>query len=188
MRQAKITKSSFVLASLCLTFALQSCSKLAQIMNYDLAMQSSSVTVSIPPESVKGITETFGTGTANYNVDSFIRASTLGTLGIANIASVKLLSCVLTLQNATPGNNFDNLASVSASFTTGDVAPYEIGITDNPAIYSTTLTIPVDSTAELKSYLTGSQFTYTLKGMLRKAVTDTMKCTIQFTYSIKVQG
>jgi len=188
MIQAITFRKLIVLAIICLTSALQSCSKLAQIINYNLAMQSSSVTVSIPPENATGSIETFCSGSANYDIDSFIRASTLGTMGINNISSVKLLSCVLTLQNASNSNNFDNLASCSASFTTSDMAPYEIGVTDNPAVYATTLSIPVDTTVELKSYLTGNQFTYTLKGLLRKAVTDTMKCTIQFTYSVKVRG
>ena len=98
------------------------------------------------------------------------------------------MSCVLTLQNPTPTDNFANLSSCSASFSTNNENPYEISVSNNPDVYATSLTLPVDTSVQLKSYINGNDFNYSLGGQLRRASKDTLQCTIQFTYSINVQG
>ena len=51
----------------------------------------------------------------------------------------------------------------------------------------TSLSLPVDNTVELKSYI-GNQFQYNVSGVLRKAVTTTLTATVTFTYSLVVNG
>lgn len=168
--------------------AMQSCSKVAKLLQYDIPLQSGSITITIPPTAVTSGTAS-GTGTNYINIDSVIKANTGNVLGISNITSVKLKSATMVLQNPDTANNFQNFSSCYASFTSNSAsAPYQVSIANNPNTYASTLTLPVDTTVNLKSYITGYQFTYTAGGAIRTATTDSLKCTINFTFSIHVQG
>jgi hypothetical protein len=151
-------------------------------------MQTESVNVTIPATTGVNGTVTVGPATNTFNVDSFIRSQTGNQLGSANITSVKLSSVVFTLNNANALNNFQNFSSCSASFSSNtNPAPYTVSIASNPDAFSNTLTLPIDTTAELKSYL-GNQFNYTVSGQLRRGTTIPLDCTVSFTFSVKVQG
>lgn len=188
MKQTISNTVSVIIAALLLTTALQSCSKLAKNMTYNLAMQTATVTVKLIPESDTRSYHLFGVGTETYNIDSFIKANTLGMLGVSNITSIKLQACTLILQNANAANNFANLLSCTASITDESDAPYEIKVINNPDVFSTTLSLPVDTAAQLKQFLNSGSFNYSLGGQLRRATKDTLQCTIQFTYNMSVQG
>jgi len=163
---------------------LQSCNKLASKLSFNLAMQTETVQVTIPPT---GGTFSVGPVSTYYNVDSFVRASTANQLGAANITSVQVTSAVLVVNNPTLTNNVANFESCSASFYSNtDATPYTISITNNPDTYSNTLNIPVDQT-ELSGYI-GNQFDYSFTGTLRRPTTIPLNCTITFTYSVKVTG
>jgi len=189
-----IKKYLSISITIAVTFALlslQSCGKLASLLTFNnLKLQPGSVTVTIPATSDTAAVLTLGSATNNYNVDSFIKATTGSTLGISNITSVKLSSCTITItsgENTT--NNFANFSSCDASFySNNDNTPYEISIPSNPDVYSTTLTMPVDTTVELKNYLSGSTFTYSLSGKLRRATTVPLTCTISYSFTMNVQG
>ena len=164
---------------------LQSCNKALQNLHFNLGMQTQTVTVKIPPTSGS---ISIGPLSNSYNVDSFIKANTGQQLGVANISSVKLSSCVLTLNNSSLANNFANFQSCSASFYTNtNSTPVSISIADNPDVSASTLSLPVDANLELKSYI-GDQFTYNFAGSLRRPTTDTLVCTIAVTYNVIVQG
>jgi hypothetical protein len=189
-------KQSFLLTSaLALTcFAMTSitsCTKLAKNLQYNLDMQTATVDIVIPPYS-DTTANVMGTQTNYYNIDSFIKANTANVLGVSNITSAKLSSCVLTIvpTSTTALNNFGNFKTVSASFhTNGNTTPYTLTITNNPSTYSETLSLPVDTTAELKGYLSGgNQFTYNLSGTLRRAITDSIHCKATITFKVRVQG
>lgn len=165
----------------------QSCSKIGSLLNFTLNMQTESFTVTIPPSGTSG-TFTVAPTTTEYNVDSFIKAETANQLGIANIKSVKLSSVVFTLNNADSTNNFQNFQALSASFTSNtDATPYDISISDNPNTYATTLSLPIDTTAQLASYI-GTTFSYNVSGSLRAPTTIPLNCTITVTFSVNVQG
>ena len=167
---------------------LQSCSKVAKLLQYDIALQSGSVLVVIPPTSDTSATIA-GTGTNSINVDSVIKAGTGNALGVSNITSVKITSVTLNLQNGTTANNFANFKSCYAQVSSNsNTTPYAINIANNPDQTSNTLTLPVDPNAELKGYLTGTQFNYAAGGILRRATTDTLKCVISFQFNVHVQG
>lgn len=168
---------------------LQSCTKMiGNFLQYDIPLQSGSVTVTIPPTS-KTTGSITGTGSNTINIDSVIKANTGGLLGVNNIISVKLKSVSMALQNANNANNFQNFQSCFASFSSNtDATPYQLQIPNNPDTYATTLSLPVDTTAELKSYLNGTQFTYSAGGQLRNSTTGPLTCTITFSFNIHVQG
>ena len=183
----KLTRFS-VLAFIVAITSLQSCTKIGSILQYDIPLQSGSVTITIPPTS-KTAGSITGTGSNSINIDSVIKANTAGLMGVNNITSVKLTAASMTLANANSGNNFQNFQSCNASFSSNsDATPYSLNIADNPDSYATSLTLPVDSTEELKGYLTGSEFTYSAGGQLRNSTTESLTCTITFTFNIHVQG
>jgi len=172
----------------CIAFTIQSCTKVATLLNFDLSMQTASVNISIPV--VTDLTGVFSVepSTAGYNVDSFIRASTNNQLGAANITSVKLSSVLLALRNATDNSNFQNFESCYASFYSNtNSTPYSTSVTGNPDVYATTLSLPADTATELKTYI-GDEFTYRIAGQLREPTNIPLNCTVTFTFSVKVQG
>lgn len=185
-------KQSF-LATAALTcfalFALNSCTKLAKNLQYDLDMQTATVDIVLPPYADTAISVS-GSQATNYNIDSFIKANTANVLGVSNITSAKIRSCVLTLTGATTALNFANFKSITGSFyTSANQTPYSVAIPLNPDVFATTLTLPVDTSRELKGYLTNTnQFVYTLGGMLRRPTTDSIRCTATFTFKVHVQG
>jgi hypothetical protein len=185
MKKQHLNRILTIAAVFVVITTLQSCSKLAQkLLNFDLSMQTQTVNVDVPPAQGN---IAVGPITTYYNVDSFVRASTGGQLGAANISSVKITSCVITINNPNFANNFANFKSASASFYSNtDTNPYTLSNPSNPDQYAPTLTLPVDQT-ELSSYI-GNQFTYSLSGSMRRPTTTTLHCTVTFTYSVKVSG
>jgi len=166
---------------------LHSCTKLASLLNFNLGMQTESVNITIPITTDTSLI-TVGPATNSYNVDSFIKASTGNQLGEANITNVKLASVLFTLNNADSVNNFADFESVSASFSSNtNTTPYTINIANNPDVYAATLSLPVDTTVQLKTYL-GNQFTYSVSGKLRRPTTKPLNCTVTFTFNVAVQG
>ncbi len=167
---------------------LQSCNKLGKLLNFNLGMQTESVNVTIPVTTgVNGVV-TVGPATNYYNVDSFIKAQTGGQLGSSNISSVKLASVVFTLNNANTFNNFQNFESCSASFySDANNTPYKVSINNNPDSYSNSLSLPVDTTMEFKSYI-GTNFYYIFNCKLRRPTTIPLDCTVTFAFNVKVQG
>jgi hypothetical protein len=167
---------------------LQSCDKVANLLQYSLDLQTASAEVVLPP-STDTVGSASGSQVVYYNVDSFIRANTGNALGIDNIESVKIESCTLTLLNPTTANNFANFRSATGSvYSNSNTTPYSMSITNNPDVYATTMSLPVDTTVNLKSYLTGNQLTYSAGGSLRRATTDSVHVKVDFKFKIHVHG
>ncbi len=176
-----LAMSVFVISS------LQSCTKLGKNLHFNLPMQTGTATITFPASGSTTGQINFGTTTVGYNVDSFIMASTANQLNSSNISSVKIVGMKLTLTNPNIENNFANLQSVNAAFTSNsNQTPYIVSLGNIPDTYTTTIDLPVDST-ELKSYL-GSQFTYTINAVLRRATTIPLNCTVSYQFSVVVQG
>lgn len=167
---------------------LESCSKLGDLLKKDLEMQTTSVDFVIPPSSDTTIALT-GSQTNYYNIDSFIKASTGNILGVANIKSAKIKGCVITINNPSASINFSNFRNITGSFhTEAEPTEYRMSIANNPDVNVSTLSLPVDSSAELKGYLNSNQFTYTVSGQLRRPVADSVHCTARITFSVRVEG
>lgn len=187
MRKSRILFASAMVMT-CLGAAyLQSCSKIASLVQYDLNLQTASTEIVLPPSS-DTVGSASGSQVVNYNIDSFIKAGTSNVLGLSNIESAHLTSCKLTLLNPTTANNFANFKTASGSFySSSNSTPYSMSLS-NPDTYSTTLNLPVDASVDLKSYMNGNNFTYSLGGSLRRATTDSIRCKIEIEYSVRVKG
>ncbi|MES2704599.1 MAG: hypothetical protein V4649_18305 [Bacteroidota bacterium] len=166
---------------------MQSCSKITKL-HYDLPMQTGSVEVTIPPTSDTTTQREVGSGVNTFNIDSFIKANTAGALGINNISSVKLTSVKLTLLNGTDTRNFANFQKVYASFYTNTNTTPKIIELNNPDVTAYALELPVDPNEELKSYLTGNTFHYSVGGKLRRAITDSVKCKVEYKFNVTVNN
>src|SRR4051812_17242890 len=98
MRKYQILFASAVAVTCIGVASLQSCSKIASLVQYDLDLQTASAEVVLPPSS-DTVGSATGSQVVHYNVDSFIKASTSNVLGLSNISSAKLESCVITIEN-----------------------------------------------------------------------------------------
>jgi len=172
-----------------LATTLHSCSKLASALSYSIPLQSGSITIVIPPTSDTSSEISSATVTNSIKIDSIIKANTGGVLSTSNITSAKVSSCSLSITSgADSANNFANFESISSSFSsTSNTTAYTISMS-NPDSYNTSLSIPVDTTTNIASYISGTSFSYSVSGKLRRATTDTIKCTVQFAFVIKVNG
>ena len=172
-------------------FAFQSCDKIvADNAKYDLSMDMASVDITIFPISDTTSNLTLGTLVSSYNFDSFIHAKTLNKLGTSNIGSAKMVSCTLTILSPNDSNNFANFQNTNVNFfTNANTTPFiAASVTNNPDVYAATLDVPVDTATELKSYLTGTQLTYSLMGKMRRKTTDTIVCRVQLKMDVHVHA
>jgi hypothetical protein len=179
-------KIALAITTMSIMLTALACSKIANLLTFNLSMQTESFNITIPVTTDTGSMSV--SATTSYNVDSFIKASTAGQLGASNIKSVKLSSVVLTLNNANAGNNFQNFSAVDLAFSSNaNSNPYTISVASNPDNYSSALSIPIDSTVDLSTYL-GNEFSYSVSGKLRKATTQELNCAVTVTFSLTVKG
>ncbi len=174
------------------SFGLNSCSKVASILSQFLTFNTPAQNFTIPPvpNAVAAGTQIIMptiSGAFTYNLDSFIKAGTGGQMGINNIANVHINSCVLTVTNPTDSANWQQFQTVTISLTSAtNSTPYVLTV-NQADIYSSTMTLtPTDTTSELKSYLQGSAFNYSIGAQMRRGTTDSMKCNAVFSFTIKL--
>lgn len=180
-------KIAFAITTIAITLTALSCTKIANLLTFRLGMQTKSFDFSIPVTTDTG-TMAVGPVMTSFNVDSFVKANTAGQFGASNIKSVKLSSVVLTLNNADAANNFQNFSFVDVDFSSNtNGTPYNMSIANNPDSYSATLSLPVDTTVNLATYL-GNEFTYSVRGRLRKGTTKQIDCTATVTFNLQVRG
>ncbi len=166
----------------------QSCTKVANNLHFNLKMQTGSLNMDIPPTTFVNGLITYGPTTSYYNVDSFIKAQTGTLLGVDNIKSVKIVSVRLNILNPSTANNVQNLESCYAKFSSDKyTTPYQVDMPFIPDTYATYIDMPVDTTAELKSYL-GTNFTYSVSAKMRRPVTETLHCNVEYAFNVEVQG
>lgn len=156
--------------------------------NYHLPMCIVTASITLPPYSQTGIAFS-GNQSVRFSVDSFIKANIGKKFGVNNIVSAKISSYTLALQNPTDATNFANFKSCSGSFhTQGNQEDFGVNISNNPDDYSSTLSMPVDTTEELKGYLMGgNQFTCSVGGSLRRPTKDSIHCIATVAFNIKVE-
>jgi hypothetical protein len=179
--------------SACAAIGISSCSKTLSLLNKTFTFQLPAQNFSIPPvpDSVALVSGYMPaiSGAFTYNLDSCIKANTGNALGVNNIGSFKITSCVITLNNPDSVNNLSAFQSLNLAFTSTAVSgTYSLGF-DQPNVYAATMTLaPADTSADMKNYLQGSNFNYSIKGQMRKGTTDTMQCNAVFNVTVRVQG
>ena len=174
-------------------FGAYSCGKTLSLLNktFTFSMPAQNFVIPPVPDSIALVSGYMPavSGAFTYNLDSCIKANTGGALGVSNIGSFKINSCVLTVTNPDSTSNFQDFQSMNIAFTsTAVTGTYNLGCTQ-PDTYSATMTLtPTDTSADMKNYLQGSNFNYSVKGQMRHGTTDTMKCNAVFTFTVNVKG
>ena len=179
-----------VLFAVIFSFGTQSCTKLGNNLHFTLKLQPPALSITIPPIPVVDSTNAIRGSTPYYfNVDSFIKAGTGNLLSINNITNVKITACNFNFTNATTPNNWANFQNVNIAFhSDANTSDFLINSGTIPDIFQSTLALPVDTTADLSSYFKGNNFNYSIGGKMRRITTDTLKCNIQLSFSVTVNG
>ncbi len=165
---------------------LQSCTKIQQALIYDIPMQSGTINITLPP--IADESAGYGVGFNSINIDSVIKASTSGLLGVRNIQSIKLTAATMLLSNADAGDNFQNFSSCFISFSTNEsTKPYLITMPNIPNTYESVMNMPVNTNQELKGYINGNQFTYSTGGQVRTATANSLNCVVSLAFNIRVK-
>jgi hypothetical protein len=173
---------------------LQSCDKVKDSLKKqyatDINWDGADVTFDMAPASDTTTAINAGSASFTYNLDSLIKDKTSGYLGIGDISNFYITSAYVTLSNPDGTNNFQNFQLAGLYFNTSvNTTTYAIEIPNNPNTYAATLTLPVDATKDLKSYVNGTgaiSFNYVLGGKLRTATTTTLHATAHVSYKFHV--
>lgn len=169
------------------TLLLNSCDKVVENLAVDLPAMTATADVIVPVTNNTSSQQDIGSQVVNYNVDSFIKANTNGTLGINNIKSAKLKSCKIKLNDGSNAdNNFANFETCSASvYTNSNTTPLKMTVNGpTQETYEMSLDVPKD---DLSGYFKGTSFTYTVGGKLRKPITQEVKATVTVEYILTVK-
>ena len=178
----------YLILVLLLSFISSSCKKKPKDLLFTLNMQLPSAAFTLPPTTDTIDTLPYGSIYFTYNVDSFIRANTAHQLGINSITGVTLASCILTIQDPDTVNNFRDFSTCDATFASdANPAPYMV-LMNNADTFAASVTAEADTVTQLKSYLATDHFRYSFGGKLRRTITKTLNCTVQFAFIVNVGG
>ena len=187
-------KKTYLLLVVAASFgvALSSCNKIKSKIALPTTISwSYEMTMTVPPEGDTTVAHSVSNGGFSYNLDSMIKKNTSNLLSLSNIDTFEVTGCTLTINNPDANNNFQNFQMASLSFSTNyNGTKTSMGeIDDNPNTYASTLTVPVNSSVNLKNYIAPAGTTsinYEMMGKLRKATTDSLSVTVHVDYNIHV--
>ena len=189
-------KKTYLLCALAIAgcgFVFSSCNKVASVLATATGISWSGVdmTIAVPAESDTTVPANVGTGTFSYNLDSLIKSQTNKLLKLSNIDTFEIIGCLLTITNPDANNNFANFETAQLSFSTRyNSTVVNMGeIDNNPDSYATTLSVPVNKTVNLKTYISplgNTTFNYSLFGKLRRATTASLTVNVHLDYYIHV--
>lgn len=184
----KLTLSLVAVAGLFLT----SCSreKLFDNLVSLVIKKSSSVEISIPPVPEVGKEVTLGQVVVSFNLDSMIRKQTNGKKNINTVDEVYITEMSLNLTGSgalgpDPDNNLANFSGGVFSFssnTNGTPVEYAFSLPDQ---YSTEAEIPIVSSPNIRSYMTGNNFNCTLTGIARRPTSHALLSSVEIKFKIK---
>jgi hypothetical protein len=186
------TLSAIIAVCGAFAFFSQSCSKI--IPPQDVSWSGIDDTLKVPIVSDTVMHLGIGTSSFSYNIDSLIKNKTNNAFSANNIAKVTLKSVKLTIVNPDNQNNWANY-KFSALYFNSSVNMTQVlaaNVPNNPDVYSDTLSLPVDNTIDLKSYLYSSSYSgpvkisYVFGGQLRRPTTKILTVAAHVEYDIKV--
>jgi hypothetical protein len=166
LRMKKVLTITLVTLFSC--FLLVSCDKLKSALLNAFSANSADFTFTVPPVTITDSVISLGSQTIYFDLDSTIKAVTSNSFNLSTISSVTPNSITLKIQNADSANSFANFQSGTVSFYSNtNTTPYNFNFT-NPDHYTDSISIPVDTNTNLKSYLEGKNFNYSLMGKTRR--------------------
>jgi len=180
MRRSIIT--AFIIGT---CVALSSCSKIIDGVGVNIGMQSSTVDFTIPVIATTDDTS-FVAFNTHMDIDSIIRANS--QFSANNIKSAKLKSVTVRFDNGDEINNFGALDNYKVFFASNN-KPDMITVAENannPDDHSQEISLPVNTGQELKDYFKSNEFSYIIKGRMRRQTTKELNCHAVIKYNVKV--
>lgn len=147
----------------------------AKVADYD---------VTVPAINNTTLYQTINDQTVQFDLDSAIKAETSDQFSLDNINTVTAEEIILTLNGSgseapDANNNFANFEKVKVTiYSNSNTTPISFEVTNNPDNYATTLSIPLDKTVNLKSYLTGKTFFYNVSAKARRETTHPLRVNV----------
>ena len=177
-------KKQVLLTLIAITTALSfhSCDKIKEALLQAFTADGATFTFSVLPVNTTDTMLSIGVETIYFDLDSTVKAVTNSAFSLNDVSSVNPNEISLKILNPDSANNFANFQSGSLSFySNNNTIPYDFNYV-NANQYVDSINIPLDTTVNLKSYMMGNTFNYTLKGKLRKPITTTLnvRATVKF--------
>lgn len=156
----------------------------SSVRKFDMSIDK--IPVTIPVSAATGSMATITTFQHRLNLDSLVR-SIRSTYTRANLKSLTLRSCVMTIKDETIANSLGNFSMLQADCVAPDNRLYPlasvVAIKDT-VLFSVTLTKGVSQ--ELGSMFPKDTITYVLSGNLRKALTANLTADARLIYDVTV--
>lgn len=143
---------------------------------------------------------TLATGQISYDVDSILKNSggyttpSFTKYNVSQMTTAKILSCSLLIDNALPAKNMANFSLCNADvYSDINAGPLSSNITNVSDLFSTELALNFSPSNDLKQYMitenkeTEKTFYGSVKGTLRRPITDTLKCTLSITLDLHLE-
>lgn len=187
MKNMKATRILFATFMTGMTlFTMSSCKKVKQLANVDISLTAADINLTIPQINATG-SSTLSEVNVPLNVDSIIKANN-AEFAMKNIKSVKMKSCTITMLDGDAANNFSALESAEVLFASNAVPTLTTiaTISGNPDVESYTITVPVNTSVDLKNYFNTSSYTYRLTGNARKTTSKPIQCKATIKYTLNV--
>ncbi len=160
-----------------------SCDKLKELVPpFDITLPE--VPIVVQATAVSSTETTLGTGTYNYDINAEIKKY-VSSASISSVSSVKIKSVNISMPGATAAQNLSNFSSLRILLTTNSNSNEAVIATANPPVDFTQQLTASASDTELKSYLSGSQYNYNVKGVVRKAITTPTTIMVSAVITVK---
>lgn len=170
--------------SLVVIVALTACTKIRDLFPaFNTEMPP--VEVTVPPSVAIGI-ETSFSNTIKFNLDSAIKAHTANVFGVDALTSVKVKSIKVQILNSDAMNDLSNFETIGFKFSSNtEATPAQVVTATIPNTPASTIELPTDNCPELKTYLKGTELTFTATTKTRKVISKPLNTLITITLAIK---
>jgi hypothetical protein len=161
--------------ALALTLLFTGCDKVKDLIKVNVTT-SVNIDFEIDPINETAVTYTDIRANIANELDAVIKAEN-SELGVENIKSAKVQSCVVTTSaTSAPDDNFTALNNLSLAIESDNKSPTQP--------YSVEL--PVTANVDLKDYLKGNTFGYKFTYSGKRKTTTTLQCRARVTYLLNV--
>lgn len=163
---------------------LSSCEKVKDALFPGFETSLANFEITVPVVVNTDVENSLGSTVVNFNLDSIMRANTDNKFGVDNLGSVKVKMIEVEVLNGDEQNNISNFETLKMTLASDQFSSL---------VSLVNLTIPdVDqkliingNDTELKTYLTGSELTYSLSGKARRETTKELQLSVSVTLLVK---
>jgi hypothetical protein len=182
-----LSKFTFLFLVITASFIITSCDKVAELFKADITFSD---TISFVIPKGQRITTIDTTETVQFNVDSFIQASTNNNANLSNLKSAKLKAVTLSM-NESSGQDFRLFKRVEVSVrSSNNSSPYTLRV-NNLMNNTKVLNIPVNPNDDLKNYFNSTSFIYSLFAEVKSdtpvTISEDIPCNLAIEYTLSVQ-